>query len=37
MIKNVSAKKFTSFVFEKYCLYNKHRKGRIHCMSLVAH
>ena len=26
MIKNVSANRFLSFAFEKYCLYNKHRK-----------
>ena len=31
MIKNVSANKFLGFAFEKYCLYNKHRKRRIHC------
>ena len=34
MIKNVPVNKFLSFAFEKYCLYNKHRKPRIH-MSLV--
>ena len=35
MIKNVSANKFLSFAFEKYCLYYKHRKRGIDCMFLV--
>ena len=35
VIKNVSANKFLSFAFEKYYLYNKHRKRRVQCMSWV--
>ena len=34
MIKNVPVNKFLRIDIEKYCLYNKHRKPRIH-MSLV--
>ena len=37
MTKNVSGNKFVSFAFKKYCLYYKHRKRRIYCMSLVVH
>ena len=32
MIKNVSANKTLSFVFEMYCLCNKHRTRKIHCV-----
>ena len=35
MIKNASTNNFLIFAFDKYCLYNKHRKRRVHCMSLV--
>ena len=33
--QKISANKFLSFAFEKYCLYIKHGKYRIYSMSLV--
>ena len=35
MIKNVSANRFLSFAFEKYCFYNKNRKRRINCRGIA--